>query len=110
VVEGEWILKDSLKLSLLAIPGQCGGWRVGGPLQGVLVAFIPPTPSSGPIGLLYLKIMAVVLLLVVVVGCWRGAIVCERFGLMSEGIRDVGGGPSSSSTRIILACIKADNM
>jgi hypothetical protein len=26
------------------------------------------------------------------VGCWRGVIVCERFGLMSEAIRDVGGG------------------
>jgi hypothetical protein len=61
-------------------------------MQGVLVAFIPPIPSPSPIGLLDLKVMVVVLLLVVVVGCWRGAIVCERFGLMSEVIRDVGGG------------------
>jgi hypothetical protein len=26
------------------------------------------------------------------VGCWRGPIVSERFGLMSEAMRDVGGG------------------
>jgi hypothetical protein len=63
----------------------------GGTMQGGLVAFIPPILSSGTIGFSDLKIMTMVLLLVVAVGCWRGAIVCERFGLMSEVIRDVGG-------------------
>jgi hypothetical protein len=84
-----------------------------GPLQGVLVAFIPPIPSSGPIGLLDLGIMAVVLLLVVVVSCGRGAIVCKRFGFMSEVIRDIGGGLVAQVLPVqgsFLACIKVDNM
>jgi hypothetical protein len=57
--------------------------------------------------------MAVVLLLVVVVGCWRGAIVCERFGLMSEVIRDIGGGLAAQVLPVqgsFLACIKVDNI
>lgn len=67
---------------------------------------------SGPIRLLDLKIMAVVLLLAVVVGYWRGAIVCERFGNMSEisAMSAAAWWPKFSSTRIILACIMADNM
>jgi hypothetical protein len=91
-VEDEWILGDSLKLNRSIGRSRPVWWVVdGGTMQGGLVAFILLILSSGTIGFSDLKRLTMVLLLVVAVGCWRGAIVCERFGLMSEVIRDVGG-------------------
>jgi hypothetical protein len=61
-VEDEWILSDSLKFTRSIGRPRPVWWVVDcGTMQRVLVAFILPIFSSGPIVLLDLKIMTMVL-------------------------------------------------